>query len=63
MGDLHADLLYEGAAERIERTEAVSKSSALRESIAARANRGTSSAMVVAIMISDMVWQRWVGWS
>ena len=50
-GQLHstADLLYEGAAERMERTEAVSKSSGPKDSIAARANRGTSSSIEVAI--------------
>ncbi len=48
-------LLYEGAAERI---EAVSKSSWLSESMAARAKRGTSSAKVVAIMISGISQQQ-----
>ena len=45
-------MLYDGAAERI---EAVSKSSGPRDSIAARAYRGTSSVMAVAIMISGML--------
>lgn len=44
-----ADLLYEGAAERMERTDAVSKSSGPKDSIATCANRGTSSSMEVAI--------------
>jgi hypothetical protein len=52
-------LLYEGAAERIERIEAVSKSSGPRDSMVAWAYRGTSSARAVAIVVSDMVWLLW----
>lgn len=48
-------LLYEGAADRIERTEAVSKSSALKDSTPVRANRGTSSVMEEAIVAQPMV--------